>query len=79
MNVDSTTFTVILKSFSDSSKANKLFSKWEAKHYRGLIQIKDSNSTSIGITFKNELKDTSRIKDSLRTIFGKKLSIRIKK
>jgi len=79
IKVDSTTFTVILKSFSDSSKANKLFSKWEAKHYKGLIQIKDSNSTSIGIEFKNELKDTTRIKDSLRTVFGKKLSIRIKK
>ena len=78
-NNDSTTFTVILKSFSDSSKANQLFSKWEAKQYKGLIQIKDSTSTLIGIAFKNELKDTARIKDSLRFIFGNNLSIRIKK
>lgn len=78
-NNDSTTFTVILKSFSDSSKANQLFSKWETKQYKGLIQIKDSTSTLIGIAFKNELKDTARIKDSLRFIFGNNLSIRIKK
>ena len=78
-NNDSTTFTVILKSFSDSSKANQLFSKWEAKQYKGLIQIKDSTSTLIGMAFKNELKDTAQIKDSLRFIFGNNLSIRIKK
>ena len=52
----------------------------EKRQIKGLENcIKDSNSTSIGIEFKNELKDTSRIKDSLRIIFGKKLSIRIKK
>ena len=51
-------FVINIKSFSDSSKANQLFSKWEAKQYKGLIQIKDSNSTLIGIAFKNELKDT---------------------
>jgi hypothetical protein len=70
-------YKVIVREYADKESADKgmiALSRFEfGKNL--ILYAKDTNSYKIAVAVKSTFKDTIRIKDSLRNLFGKKTSI----
>lgn len=70
-------YKVIVREYTDKESADKgmiALSRFEfGKNL--ILYAKDTNSYKIAVAVKSTFKDTTRIKDSLRNLFGKKTSI----
>ena len=70
-------YKVIVREYTDKESADKgmiALSRFEfGKNL--ILYAKDTNSYKIVVAVKSTFKDTTRIKDSLRNLFGKKTSI----
>lgn len=72
---DSAGFKIVIKQFNNKSSAEKSFSKYTDSGYTCILYTKDSITYKLAIPVKGNLKDSSRIKDSVEVIFGKKIFI----
>jgi hypothetical protein len=73
---DSSSFAIILKTFTDSSAAKKSFQKLSGFGHQVILTQKDSGQFLIEIPVTRPLSDSMIVLDSLRKIFGKNIRLK---
>ena len=76
-NTDSSSFQVVLKTYSSSALANKAFQRLSTYGHKLVLNNVDSSLFELAMPFKAPLSDTARARDSLRRFFGGKPYVKL--
>ncbi len=70
---DSTAFKVVIRQYTSQATSDYVYQKFLTYGHKKMIQYApDTSHFRLAYAFKNPLSDTTRIKDSLRVLFGNK-------
>ena len=76
---DTPTFNIVINEYSSQAAAQNAFDKLTTYKNKLVIISLDSPVYKIAMPFKTPLSDTTRARDSLRSIFGDNLYVQLKK
>ena len=74
---DSSSFQVVLKTYSSSALANRAFQRLSTYGHKLVLNKVDSSLFEVAMPFKAPLSDTARARDSLRRFFGGKPYVKL--